>query len=69
MTCLLSLFWKLFSNGRYLVPFFAFSVDIGGVVSTGACGLGPSVGFGSRSVLGIFGGCVFACLGCHRDSR
>jgi hypothetical protein len=69
MTWLLSLFWKLFSNGHYLVPFFAFFLRIQGAISSGACGLDPSVRFASRSVLGVFCGRLFACVGRHWNSR
>src|SRR5712692_9748806 len=69
MTFLLSVFGKLFSNRCYLVPFFGLSLMILVLISTGVRRPGHSVDPASRSVLGIFSGCVHACVVCDGNSR
>src|SRR4029453_5987528 len=70
MTHLPPLFWKLFSNGCYLVPFFESSLGMLGVISNGVRRPALPVAFvASRSVLEFFGRCVLAGGGCYWNSR
>ena len=64
------LFWKLFSNGCYLVPFLESSLGMLGVIANSVRRLAPPVAVvASRSVLGFFGRCVLPRGGCYWNSR